>query len=132
MASEDHGFGILIAAYMRLHGTSPWYLSIFCAKPCLTYRRVDAVLTPHGRNMGAPIFKSAKHLYHLLIYSTLAVLGALAVVLVELFIANPVILYALGIVVTFSSTAILIWFRSNRRRRASVKSSHLRPVSRRD
>jgi hypothetical protein len=68
--------------------------------------------------MSELVLKSVNHLYRLFkVYSTLAILGALAVILAEIFIAKPVILFTGFVVVTFTLTVILIWVQSSGRRR---------------
>lgn len=66
--------------------------------------------------MSALIVKSVNRLYKLFkVYTTLAVIGALMTILVEIIIAWPLVLIATFMVAAFASTVVLIWAQSSRR-----------------
>ena len=66
--------------------------------------------------MSALIRKSANHLYKLFrVYSTLALVGALAAVVVQIVLAEPMVLVATLVVVTFASTLVLLSAQSHGR-----------------
>lgn len=67
--------------------------------------------------MSALILKSANHLYKLVkVYSTMALLGALAVIVVEIVLAKPVVLIAVFVLASFASTVVLLLAQSQGRR----------------
>jgi len=66
--------------------------------------------------MSALLLKFANRLYKLLkIYSTMALLGALAAIVIQIVLAKPMVLVATFMVVIFASTLVLLWAQSHRR-----------------
>jgi hypothetical protein len=72
--------------------------------------------------MSALILKSANRLYKLLkVYSTMALLGALAAIVVQIVLAEPMILIVILVVVTFASTLVMLHAQSHGRSRQDLK-----------
>jgi hypothetical protein len=66
--------------------------------------------------MSALLLNFSKRLYKLLkVYSTMALLGALAVIVVGIVLAKPMVLIAALMVVIFASTLVLLWAQTDRR-----------------
>jgi len=66
--------------------------------------------------MNALIIKSANRLYKLFkVYTTLAILGALTTILVEIIIAWPLVLIVAVMVAAFASSVLLLWAQSRER-----------------
>ena len=76
--------------------------------------------------MSALILKSANRLYKLFkIYSTMALLGAVAAIVVQIVLAVPMVLIAVLMVVTSASTLVLLSAQSHGRfRRKLIQRSH--------
>jgi len=65
--------------------------------------------------MSALILKSANHIYKLLkVYLTLAIVGALIVIVVELFVAEPIILLGIFFGISLISTASILWVQAHK------------------
>jgi len=63
--------------------------------------------------MNTLIVKSGNRLYKLFkVYTTLAVIGALATILVEIIVAQPLVLIAPFIIAAFASSVVLLWAQS--------------------
>jgi|SRR5215213_9289660 len=75
--------------------------------------------------MSALLLKFANRLYKLLkVYSTMALLGALAVIVVQIVFEKPIVLIAAFMVVSAASTIVLLWAQSHER--SSQKLVHQR------
>ena len=71
--------------------------------------------------MSALILKSANRLYKLFkVYSIMALLGALAATVVQIVLAEPIVLIATLMVVTFASTLVLLHAQSHGRSRRKL------------
>jgi hypothetical protein len=66
--------------------------------------------------MNALILKFANRLYQLFkVYSIMALLGALAAIVIQIVLAEPMVLIAALMVVIFASTLVLLWAQRDRR-----------------
>lgn len=66
--------------------------------------------------MNALILKFANRLYQLFkVYSIIALLGALAAIVIQIVLAEPMVLIAALMVVIFASTLVLLWAQRDRR-----------------
>lgn len=71
--------------------------------------------------MNALVIKSVKRLYKLFkIYTTLAIIGALTTLLVEIIIAWPLVLIATVTVAAFASSVLLLWAQSRGNNRGEL------------